>query len=218
VDAALAELHAYVGDGHRDLQPRQIKIVAGHRQTFWKGNCVAVGLAGGFLEPLEASALVLIELSADMISTMMPATRETMDIVAKRFNQTTQYRWDRIIDFLKLHYILSKRTDSKFWIDNRDPASIPESLQEQMELWRYRAPGDQDFTSNNEMFPAASYQYVLFGMGFRMDVSASPLDRGMGSAQRAFAQNDTLKVKWTKTLPKNRDLINKIKELGLQRI
>src|SRR6202022_2865578 len=152
-DAALAELRAYVGDAHRHLQPREIKIVSGHRQTFWKGNCVAVGLAGGFLEPLEASALVVDELSADMISTMMPAPRETMDIVARRFNQTTQYRWDRIIDFLKLHYILSQRTDSKFWIDNRDRTSIPESLQEQMELWRYRAPGDQDFSSNNEMFP-----------------------------------------------------------------
>jgi len=217
-DAALAELRAYVGEGHDDLQPREIKIVSGHRRTFWQGNCVAVGLAGGFLEPLEASALVLIELSADMISAMMPATRETMDIVARRFNATTQYRWDRIIDFLKLHYILSQRTDSKFWIDNRHPDSIPESLKEQMELWRYRAPGDQDFMSNSEMFPAASYQYVLFGMGFRMDIRAQPLDRDIGTAQRAFAQNATLKAKWTKALPKNRDLINKIKELGLQKI
>jgi tryptophan 7-halogenase len=161
---------------------------------------------------------VLIELSADMISAMMPATRETMDIVARRFNETTLYRWGRIIDFLKLHYILSRRTDSKFWIDNRDPASIPESLKEQLELWRYRAPGDQDFTSNCEMFPAASYQYVLFGMGFRMDVGNLPLDRGIAIAQRAFTQNETLKVKWTRTLPKNRVLINKIKEHGLQKI
>jgi tryptophan 7-halogenase len=211
-------LRAYVGDRHRDLQPREIKIVPGHRQTFWKRNCVAVGLAGGFLEPLEASALVLIELSADMISGMMPATRETMDIVARRFNETTQYRWRRVIDFLKLHYCLSQRNDSKFWVDNRDPDSIPDSLKEQLELWRYRAPGDQDFTSNCEMFPAASYQYVLFGMGFRMDVSHLPLDRGLGSAQRAFSQNAALKEKWSKVLPKNRDLINRIKEYGLQKI
>jgi tryptophan halogenase len=68
------------------------------------------------------------------------------------------------------------------------------------------------------MFPAASYQYVLFGMGFKMDVSAQPLQRHMGSAQRAFAQNAMLKAKWTKALPKNRDLIDKIKALGLQRI
>jgi hypothetical protein len=217
-DAALGELRAYVGDGYRDWQPREIKIVSGHRQTFWQGNCVAVGLSGGFLEPLEASALVLIELSADMIGAMMPATRETMDIVARRFNETTRYRWGRIIDFLKLHYVLSQRTDSKFWIDNRHPGSIPESLQEQLELWRYRAPGDQDFTSNYEMFPAASYQYVLFGMGFKMDTQWSPPERDAGSAQRAFAQNAALKGKWTKALPGNRELINKIKEFGLQKI
>ncbi|MDY6944969.1 MAG: tryptophan halogenase family protein [Pseudomonadota bacterium] len=217
-DAALAELRAYVGDRHRDVQPRQINIPCGHRRTFWQGNCVAVGLAGGFLEPLEASALVLIELSADLISTMLPATRATMPIVASRFNAATQYRWDRIIDFLKLHYILSRRSDSKFWIDNRDPASIPRSLQEQMELWRYRPPGDQDFASNCEMFPAASYQYVLFGMGFRTAVRHRLPDRDSGGAQRAFAQNETLKARWTRTLPKNRDLIDKIKALGLQRI
>ena len=51
-----------------------------------------------------------------------------------------------------------------------------------------------------------------------VSLRALPLDRGRGSAQRAFTQNGTLKMKWTKTLPKNRDLINKIKELGLQRI
>jgi tryptophan halogenase len=214
--AALEELRAYIGKD--ELEPRELKITAGHRRTFWKGNCVAVGLAGGFLEPLEASALVLIELSADMISATMPATRETMDIVARRFNETTHYRWGRIIDFLKLHYVLSRRTDSQFWIDNRAPDSVPESLKEQLELWRYRAPGDQDFNSTSEMFPAASYQYVLFGMGFRMDVRHQPLERGMANAQRAFTQNETLKAKWTRALPKNRDLIDKIKAHGLQRI
>jgi len=217
-DAALGELQAYVGEEHRSLQPREIKIHAGHRRTFWKGNCVAVGLAGGFLEPLEASALVLIELSAEMISGMLPATRETMDIIAKRFNATTQYRWDRIIDFLKLHYILSKREDSRFWIDNRDPASIPDSLKDQIELWRHRAPGDQDFTSNAEMFPAASYQYVLFGMGFRMDPSDREPNGHASAVEQAFARNESLKIKWTKTLPNNRNLINKIKEFGLQKI
>ena len=87
-----------------------------------------------------------------------------------------------------------------------------------MQLWRYRAPGDPDFMSNSEMFPAASYQYVLFGMGFRMDPRASGLEPDPGSAQRAFAQNEALKVKWSRLLPKNRDLIERIKEHGLQRI
>jgi len=217
-EGALSELRAYIGEPHRDLQPREIRIACGHRQTFWKGNCVAIGLAGGFLEPLESSALVLIELSADLIGSMLPFTRETMPILSKRFNEVTQYRWDRIIDFLKLHYLLSRRTDSTFWIDNRDPASVPESLREQLELWRHRAPGDADFTSSCEMFPAASYQYVLFGMGFRMDTPQELPDRLVGEARRAFTQNEALKARWTKTLPRNRDLIDKIRTMGLQKI
>ena len=68
------------------------------------------------------------------------------------------------------------------------------------------------------MFPAASYQYVLYGMGFRTETAHESMDRDIAAAQRAFAQNETLKARWTKTLPKNRDLIEKIKTLGLQKI
>src|ERR1700738_1776859 len=153
-----------------------------------------------------------------MIGAMLPSSRDSMDIIAKRFNETTHYRWNRIIDFLKLHYILNKREDSRFWIDNRDPASIPDSLKEQIELWRYRAPGDQDFTSNNEMFPAASYQYVLFGMGFRSEFADGAPSRHASAVEQAFARNENLKIKWTKTFPNNRKLISKIKEFGLQKI
>ena len=218
-EKAEAELAAYVGPAIEKLQPRDIPIRSGHRETFWQGNCVAVGLSAGFLEPLEASALVLIELSVEMISALLPATRGTMDITARRFNEVTRYRWDRIIDFLKLHYILSKRTDSAFWEDNRDPDSIPDSLKEQLALWRYRAPGDQDFSSNNEMFPAASYQYVLFGMGFRMDLGERGyLVRDGDRAGDAFKRNAALKEKWTRGLPKNRQLIEKIREFGMQRV
>ncbi len=69
-------------------------------------------MSAGFIEPLEASALALIELAAAMISDEMPATRAAMDIVARRFNDSFEYRWDRVIEFLKLHYVLSQRSDA----------------------------------------------------------------------------------------------------------
>ena len=126
-----------------------------------------MGLAGGFLEPLESSAIVLVELSAKLIAEQMPACREVMDIVAKRFNDVTMYRWGRIIDFLKLHYVLTRRTDTAFWRDNVDPASVPERLQDLLTLWKYQSPWFFDeFDRLEEVFPAASYQYVLYGMGF----------------------------------------------------
>jgi hypothetical protein len=73
---------------------------------------VAIGLSAGFIEPLEASALAIVEMSAAMVSDDLPATREAMDIVARRFNDAFTYRWERVIDFLKLHYVLSQRRDT----------------------------------------------------------------------------------------------------------
>ena len=176
-------------------------------------------MSAGFLEPLEASALVLVEMSAQMISEQLPTTREVMDITAKRFNDTFLYRWGKIIDFLKLHYILSKRTDNAFWIDNRDPQTIPQSLQDLMQLWQYRAPADYDFASNNEVFPAASYQYVLYGMGFKSDYSNSPhLLNDKTFAQSQFAKNKHMIQQAVSTLPSNRELLDKIKLHGLSAI
>lgn len=218
-DAAHDELSAYLGPAIKNLDVRKIPIRSGHRKIFWKNNCVAVGLSAGFLEPLEASALVLVEMSATMIAEQLPACRDVMDIVAKRFNETFTYRWQRIIDFLKLHYMLTKRNDSQFWIDNRDPDTIPESLKDLLKLWRYHSPYDHDFTSTNEVFPAASYQYVLYGMGFETDYANTQQTLNKTKiADEMFAKNKQMIAKTLDALPSNRDLINRIKEFGLQTI
>ncbi|GAA6171651.1 tryptophan 7-halogenase [Colwellia sp. KU-HH00111] len=217
-EQARAVLADYVGDNISSLPIRKIPIVSGYRETFWKNNCVAVGLSAGFLEPLEASALVMVELAAQMISEQLPQSRGIMNVVAKRFNETTHYRWQRIIDFLKLHYVLSKRNEP-FWVDNRAKETIPESLQDLMDLWEYRSPADCDFTSNNEVFPAASYQYVLYGMGFKSDYSHAPyiLD-DIDFADYQFSKNKKLIDTAVSTLPTNRELLNKIKTFGFSTI
>ena len=212
---ARENLKAYVGDKIESLTIRKIPIKSGHRSHFWQNNCVAVGLSAGFLEPLEASALVLVEMSAQMISEQLPHTRDIMDITAKRFNETFSYRWEKIIDFLKLHYILSNRDDNAFWRDNRDPKTIPQSLQDLMKLWQYRAPADHDFTSNNEVFPAASYQYVLYGMGFKSDYSTTAyMLKDTVFAKSQFDKNKSMINQAVTNLPSNRELLNKIKHHG----
>jgi tryptophan halogenase len=211
------ELRAYIGPAGRDLSARKIPIRSGHRETFWKRNCVAVGLAAGFLEPLEASAIVLIELSAKMISEQMPACREVMDVVAARFNATTHYRWGRIIDFLKLHYVLSKRTDSAFWRDNRAPETVPQRLADLLRLWRHQPPWLHDeFDRVEEVFPTASYQYVLYGMNFRTEIEPEALADERMMAERAMRENAVQTDRLLASLPRHRDLIRKIVEHGLQ--
>jgi tryptophan halogenase len=212
-------LARYVGPAIKDLKVRKIPIRAGHRETFWKNNCVAVGLAAGFLEPLESSAIVLGELSAKLIAEQMPANREVMDIIARRFNEVTLYRWGRIIDFLKLHYVLTKRTDTPFWIDNVAPESVPERLKNLLHLWKYQPPWFFDeFDRLEEVFPAASYQYVLYGMGFRTEVDPNDWIGTAKTASRYMNETATITGKMRSQLPKNRDLLNKIYEYGLQPI
>ena len=216
-DEAERELRTYLGGSGGDLPVRKIPIRAGHRETFWKRNCVAVGLAAGFLEPLEASAIVLVELSAKIIAEQMPVCREVMDVVASRFNATTDYRWGRIIDFLKLHYVITKRRDSAFWRDNADPATVPDRLKDLLQLWRYQSPWFHDeFDRVEEVFPSASYQYVLYGMRYHTEVQPDALAGDARMAERAIRENAIQSERLCAALPKHRELLRKIAEHGLQ--
>jgi len=195
---------------------RKISFTPGYRERFWHRNCVAVGMASGFIEPLEASALVMVELSARMISEELPANRSVMDIVARRFNDRFRYRWARIIDFLKLHYVLSRRDDTAYWRDNRSPDSIPDSLLELVELWRFRPPGQADFPHVDEIFSAASYQYVLYGM----NPDWARLPRRPSEAHRArvrelFDNNVRAANRCLARLPPHRALLEEISQHGL---
>ncbi len=150
-----------------DLSFRTIPFEPGYRRRFWVNNCVAVGLSGGFIEPLEASALALIEQAASIISQQFPVNREIMSVVARRFNDKMHYHWERVIEFLKLHYVLSRRSDSDYWRDCREPATCPQGLRDKLTVWQQQLPWHDDAPRVDELFPSASYQYVLYGMGFR---------------------------------------------------
>lgn len=197
---------------------RKIAINPGYREFFWHRNCVAIGLSAGFIEPLEATALVLIELSAKMIADQFPTNRRIMAILAKRFNKTLSHHWQSIIEFLKLHYVLTQRTDSDYWIDNCREESIPESLQELLLLWQFQPPWIHDEILREEMFPSASYQYIYYGMKQIADVSINKNNRKLQHAESLFMENGKTIQQLIKALQSNRELIEKIKAYGLQKI
>lgn len=197
-----------------DATPRHLRFSPGYREQFWHRNCVAVGLSAGFIEPLEASALALVELSAAFIRDEMPVNRADMAIVAERFNEAFTYRWSRIIDFLKLHYVLSRRDDADYWREHRSAASQPESLRDLLQLWLHRAPSRNDFYRVEEVFPAASYQYVLYGMGFKPAVRPPRVDK-LAMAQSSMKDVATITRRLLGGLPRHRELIQHIRQHGL---
>jgi tryptophan halogenase len=214
---AQTTLAKYIGCDSLE-KTKKISFTPGHRKIFWKNNCVAVGLAAGFLEPLEASALMLIETSANYIADQLPANQCLMPIVAKRFNTMMLKKWRGVIDFLKLHYVLSERSEP-FWQQHRQAQSIPESLQELLELWRYSSPNEYDFTDNVEAFSAASYQYILYGAGFKTDFSQMSHiynHSELAKKQLILKQKRLEQLKYT--LPKHRELIDKVNTLGFSSI
>lgn len=208
-DEALDNLQRYLGPAADGLTPRKIRFGCGHREIYWKANCVGVGLAGGFVEPLEATAIMLVEIAARHIAENLPPERGVMTIVAKRFNEQMSYRWQRIIDFLKLHYTLTQRSEP-YWQEHTRDATVPESLKEDLAIWGYRGPTRSDFDSAIELFPAASYQYVLYGMEFKPQFgSQRHLYREQQRADSIMQQNRQLTEQMLRSLPPHRDYIER---------
>lgn len=215
--AAEATLRAYVAstgiEGEIPM-PRKIAFDPGYRARFWERNVVAIGLSAGFIEPLEASALALVELSAAWLADDLPATRAQMDTISARFNEAFTYRWQRIIDFLKLHYVLSKRTDTPYWLDHRAAGTHSPRLRELLALWRTRAPSRRDFPRIEEIFPSASWQYVLYGMGFRPEFTARASDLPE-RADQYFREAARLTARMLPQLPPNRAMLDHIRQYGM---
>ncbi len=207
-DACATEvLRNYVGPAANDLAFRPLKFNVGYRDVQWVKNCVAVGLSGGFVEPLESSGIGLIETAAYLIGFLFPHDGD-MAPVAKVFNTHMQERYVRVIDFVKLHYCLSQRTDNAFWTDNTAPSSIPQSLQDKLAMWRCRAPHRMDFVTDLEMYPPSSWQYVLYGMEYPTRITPNRhLYPHMAQAQQEFSMISKVSQHAIADLPTHRALV-----------
>ncbi len=196
------------------LTIRELKFTPGYREQFWHKNCIAIGMSAGFIEPLEASALVMVELSLNTLLANFPTNRKAMPQLAKRFDQQTHYRWQRIIEFLKLHYVLSIRT-SEYWQAHKAPRSIPSALIDNLALWQYQSPWLNDFDRAQEVFSAASYQYILYGM---KQLPQFPQVKMPAAIIEHFTNSQQDAKQGLAKLPTNRQLLNHIKKFGLQPI
>ena len=154
-DALIANL-----EGPPLAEPRLLRFRAGRRRRSWVGNVLSVGLASGFLEPLESTSIYLAQMAITQLIEHFPDGRVT-DADRDGFNALVDAEYDRIRDFLILHYHATRRDDSPFWNHVRT-MTIPDSLARKMELWRETA---QVSRYSHGLFLEPSWVAVYLGQG-----------------------------------------------------
>ena len=188
-DEALHRLKSSVGEPLID--PIYLKFAGGVRRRQWYRNCVAVGLAGGFVEPLEATTLHLIQRAVLRVIRLMPNGRVS-ERDAAEFNEQQLQDIVQIRDFIILHYKATERGDSPFWRHCRD-MPIPESLAQKIELFRETG---RVFRKNEELFAENSWVQVMMGQGIMPrahhpvadKLTDAELDRLLSSIRENVAQ------------------------------
>jgi len=150
-------------------EPKLLRFAAGRRTTSWIGNCIAMGLSSGFLEPLESTSIYLIQQAILALTELMPTTTDIDPRLAEVFNQRVALEYDRVRDFLILHYHANGRDGQAMW-DHCRHMAIPDSLAHKLDLFRSR--GHVPFHKDG-LFARDSWLSVLFGQ----DVVARGFDR-----------------------------------------
>ena len=218
-DEAETTLRRYLGPASENLDAKLIKMRLGYREKVFHKNCVAIGLSAAFLEPLEASAIFLIEASCNMLGELFPDSREMMSLLETKYNRSFLKRWHAVVDFIKLHYVLSGRTDSEFWIDNTNPGTVPDTLKGHLEFWAHHPPSRFELSSALEPFVRESYEFILYGMGHHSRYTPNPARLPhLDYARENFARIAQMRKEMPEHLVTNRRLLEQLQKHRFQAI
>jgi len=156
-------------EGKALADPLKLQFATGRRKRFWNKNCVAIGLSAGFLEPLESTSIHFIQRGITLLLTLCP-DRNFRSAEIDRYNKILGSEYERVRDFLVLHYSTTERNDSDMW-RYCSAVSKPDSLQERIDLFRSHG---RILREDFELFPTQSWLFVFVGQNI-MPESDDPL-------------------------------------------
>ncbi|WP_375289187.1 tryptophan halogenase family protein [Qipengyuania sp.] len=156
-DEAAAMLMVHL-DGAPQGDPRAIRFTTGKRRSHWRGNCLALGLAAGFLEPLESTSIHLTQSAINRFLSVLPEGRPDHAIV-DWFNAQADFEWSRVRDFIILHYWANERQGETFW-DGMRALDLPATLTEKIAAWK---AGAFIHREHEELFTEVGWFQVLVG-------------------------------------------------------
>ncbi len=213
---AVKTLKQYIGPGADKLQHRLLKFEPGYRKTQWHKNCIGIGLSVGFIEPLEATGISFAEVAALMLCNLFPWSGDD-ERSAAQYNKAMCKRFDHVKDFIKLHYYLSERDDTRFWRENRSEHTASDYLKGKLAQWRHRPPSFLDIDASHDIFDENSWQYILYGMGFKTDISArAGALRFYDDARREFESIRQQSCNAMTAVPGHRSLISNVIKTGFR--
>ncbi len=149
-ETAEAELRAFEGRHAASLDVEMSGCKSGRRVNAWVGNCIAIGKSAAETDPLVSTHLYMCSLAAAMLAEHFPLGDELAPL-AFRFNRIMANRFYEIVDFINLHYCLTQRTDSDFWIEVQKRDRVSDRLQAKLDFWRNKPPSRSDF--EDQFFP-----------------------------------------------------------------
>lgn len=209
---AESELRQYLGlDKSKDLSARYLQMRVGRHDQMWNKNVVAIGLAAGFIEPLESSGIYLVEMALKLLADFFPHAGINAS-VQNHFNQRIVGLYDEIMNFLVLHYCLTRREDTSFWRANKYNKNIPDGLAEDLDMWKYRLPTQIDRDSSFGLFNHETYQYILAGMDRLPETCQTIFNKKLLSdAKRLFSDNRKHNKQAVEVSPSHNDYLNLVR-------
>ena len=210
-DEAIATLRAHHGKSRPLAEPRLLRMQIGHREKMWEKNCLSLGLASGFIEPLESTGIYLIEHALQMFIDYLPA-HDGESHCQKHFNASMNDLYDELRDFILAHYVLSQRQDTPFWKAYTQDVKVPDSLAGLLALWKEKVPHSIDINRHISLFGPHNWFYILAGLKHLPvnGIGQAPFISSEVSA-RAFEQIAKIRKAATAQSPTMREYAQKVR-------